>query len=153
MLDPLTAISLASSVVQFTEFGIRLVTGTIELYYSADGANTERSSLEFRITQVRNLANQVMYPLEHNDDDRSPSRHGQVLRELVASCKEIASDLLLVLDNLKVKRPAGPGRKLESFRKAIAAQTPWNKDKIASLDKRLRGVKEAMFDQIQLMMR
>ena len=153
MLDPLTAISLASSVVQFTDFGIRLVAGTIELYYSLDGANADRSSLEFRITQLRNFADQVIYPLEHNDDDRQPSRHEQEARKHAAACKEIASDLLSVLDGLKVKRPAGPGRKLESFRKAVAAQTPWNKDKIASLEKRLRFVQEAMFNHIRAMMR
>lgn len=153
MLDPLTAISLASSVVQFTDFGIRLVIGSIELYYSADGANAERSNLESRITHVRNLANLIIYPLEHSDDEGSQSEHEKVLRELATSCNEIASDLLLVLDGLKVKRAAGPGRKVESFRKAIAAQTPWNKDKIASLEKKLRGVQEGMFNQIQIMMR
>lgn len=124
MLDPLTAISLASSVVQFTGFGIRLATGTIELYYSLDGANAERSSLEFRITQVRNLVDQVVRPFEHNDDDGPPSRHEKELREMTASCKDITSDLLLILESLKVKRPSGLGRKLESFRKAVAAQTP-----------------------------
>ncbi|CAF9936018.1 MAG: hypothetical protein ALECFALPRED_006660 [Alectoria fallacina] len=153
MLDPLTAISLASSVVQFTDFGIKLVTGTIELYVSADGANKERSNFELKITQVRNLADQVLYPLEHNDYDGPPSRDEKVLRELATSCKEIASDLLSVLDNLKVKRPVGLGRKLESLQKAVAALTPWNKDKIASLDKRLRRVQEGMFHRIQFMMR
>lgn len=153
MLDPLTAMSLASSIFQFTDFGIRLVTGTIELYYSTDGVNAERSNLESRITQIRNLADQIVHPLDHNDDDASRYRQEQVLRELAKSCKQIASDLLLVLDGLKVKRPAGPGRKLESFRKVVAAQTPWNKDKIASLDKRLRVVQEGMLNQIQFMMR
>ena len=153
MLDPLTAISLAGSVLQFTDFGIRVVSGTIELYYSADGVNAERSSLEFKTTQVQNLAEQVIYPLEHNDDDGPPSKQEQELKKLATSCKEIASDLLSVLDGLKVKRPAGPGRKLESFRKAVAAQTPWNRDKIASLDKKLRVVREEMFHRIQFMMR
>lgn len=153
MLDPLTAISLASSVVQFTDFGIRLVTGTIELYYSADGANAERSSLESKTTQVRNLADQVIYPLEHDDDDGPSSKHKEELKRLATSCKELASDLLSVLDGLKVKRPAGPGRKFESFRKAVAAQTPGNKDKIASLEKKLRGVREEMFDRVLFMMR
>ena len=88
MLDPLTAISLASSVLQFTGFGIRLVNGTIELHVSADGANKERSNFELEITQVRNLADQVRYPLEHNDDDGPPSRDEKVLRGLATSCKK-----------------------------------------------------------------
>lgn len=59
MLDPLTAISLASSVIQFTDFCIRLVAGSIEVYQSTTGVNSERSNLELKITHVRNLADKV----------------------------------------------------------------------------------------------
>lgn len=153
MLDPLTAVSLASSVVQFTDFGIKLVRGSIELYHSADGVNAERSNLEYRINHVRKLADKINFPLEHNDDDGPTSRDEKELRELAKACKSIATDLLSVLDDLKVKKPAGLGRKWESFQKAAAAQTPHNKNKVAALDKKLHGVREAIFDRIQVMMR
>ena len=152
MLDPLTAISLASSIVQFTDFGIKLVTGTIELYHSADGLSGERSNLEHQINLVHEYAETIIRSSEHNDDDDSASENDKKLGEIAASCKRIASDLLSVLD-LKVKKPAGPGRKWESFRKAVAALTPHNKNKIETLDKRLRLVKEVMLTRIQFMMR
>ena len=152
MLDPLTAISLASAVIQFTNFGIKLVTGSIEVYHSADGANAERSNLEFKSNRVIKLADKIIFP-EHNRNDGPESKDDRQLRELARSSKSIASDLLNVLDELKVKAPASHGRKWESFKKAVAAQTPHNKKKIAELDKRLHIVHQEMFDQIELMMR
>lgn len=153
MLDPLTAISLASSVVQFTDFCIRLVAGSIEVYQSTTGVNSERSNLELKITHVRNLADKVISHLEHNKDDGLASRDGNELRELAEACHRIANDLLSILDDLKVKKPAGPGRKWESFQKSVAAQNPHNKNKIAALDKALHGVQEGILHRVQVMMR
>ncbi|KAK4692709.1 hypothetical protein P7C71_g4548, partial [Lecanoromycetidae sp. Uapishka_2] len=153
MLDPLTAISLASSVIQFTDFGIKLVTESIDLYRSVDRANAETSALEVKITHIRTLADQVIFPLKGKDDDTPASKNEEHLRELAESCKALASDLLAVLDGLKVKKSPGPGRKLESLRKAVEAQIPWNKEKIASLEKKLYGLQNQMFRQIELMMR
>ena len=153
MLDPLTAISLASAVVQFTEFGVKLVTGSIELYHSVDGASAERSNLERNISRVRKLADKIIFPLEQ-DDDLVPSLNDEKeLKELAHSCRMIASDLLSVLDGLKVKSLAGPRRRWEGFQKAVAAQTPHNKNKVAALEKRLHVVQEAIFYHIQVMMR
>ena len=153
MLDPLTAISLASAVVQFTDFGIELVRGSIEVYHSANGVNSERSNLELKITHARKLADSIISPFEHNENDGLASGDGNELRKLAESSKRIANDLLSVLNDLKVKKPAGSGRKLESFRKAVAAQTPHNKNKIAVLEKELLRVQEEMLSSILFMMR
>ena len=153
MLDPLMAISLASSIVQFTDFGLKLVTSTIELYHSADGLSEERSNLEHQTSLVREYAKAIFHSSEYDGDYDPASENEKELRELAGSCEGIASNLLLVLDDLKVKRPAGPGRKSESFRKAVAALTPHNKNKIEALEKRLRSVKDAILNRIQFMMR
>lgn len=147
MLDPLTAINLASSVVQFTDFGIKLIRGSIKLYNTSDGVDADNAELETKIDLARKLAERVMLPFEPT------SRDEEELRELAKSCGLIALDLLSVLHDLKVKKPAGPGRMWESFRKVVAAQTPWNKDKIASLSKRLQILRESIFQQVQVMTR
>ena len=158
MLDPFTAVSLASSVVQFTDFGIKLVIGSIELHNSANGLNAERSNLELKTNHVRKLADKVI-ALEDDEDDedevdgrRTFGRSNQ-LSQLAKACNVIAEDLLSVLDDLKVKKLAGAGRKWESFRKAVTALTPHNKNKIATLETKLRRVQEMIFNEIQLMMR
>ena len=152
MLDPFTAVSLASCVVQFTDFGIKLLVGSIELYYSANGLNAERSNLELKTNHVRKLANKIV-ALEHEDADRPALGSKVQLIHLAGTCILIAKELLSVLDDLKVKKLAGPGRKWESFRKAVAALTPHNKNKIATLETELRRVQDMIFNEIQLMMR
>ena len=151
MLDPFTAVSLASCVVQFTDFGIKLILGSIELYNSANGLNAERSNLEFEINSVRKLADKIIALNEDSDGLLSGRNHR--LSILAKSCNEIAFDLLSVLDDLKVKKLAGPGRKWESFRKAVAALTPHNNKRISNLETSLRRLQEIMFNEIQLMMR
>lgn len=145
-MDPLTAVSLASCVVQFTDFGVKLVSSSIKLYYSADGFDEERS-------QLRNFAEKVALSLVHCEDGKEASNDLRDLRELGETCQKIALELLSVLDGLKVKKPGGASRKWESFQKAVAAQTPWNKGKVALLERRLRSVREEMFQRIQAMMR
>ena len=152
MLDPFTAVSLASSVVQFTDFGIKLVLGSIELHDSASGLSAERSHLELETNHVRKLADKII-DLEHEVAGRRTFGRSNQLSQLAEACKVIAEDLLSVLDDLKVKRLAGAGRKWESFRKAVTALTPHNKNKIATLETELRRVQEMIFNEIQLMMR
>ena len=153
MLDPLTAVSLASCVVQFTDFGIKLVTSGIKLYYSVDGLDTERSDLEYRTTNLRRLADQVVVPRGQFDDSSSMTDDERELVDLATRCQSIATELLMILDGLRVKKPVGASRKWESFQKVVAAQTPWNKDKVASLEKNLRSARQGMFERITLMMR
>ena len=47
----------------------------------------------------------------------------------------------------------GALRKMESFRKAIAYEVPWNKNKRADLIKELRKLRSHVFDRIQGMMK
>ena len=48
-MDPFTAIGLAASIVQFLEFGRKLVSGAVEIYQNVDGATSSNILLE-RIT-------------------------------------------------------------------------------------------------------
>ncbi|KAL6718207.1 hypothetical protein ACLMJK_004295 [Lecanora helva] len=146
MLDPLTAVSLASAIVQLTDFGIRLVEGGIRVYQSADGLQADHSDLDTRVTQLRELTARVIVTDDQSEDSFSN------IKFFARSCHSIASELLAVLDALRVRKPAGIGRKWESFQKAVEAQTPRNKDKIASLEKRLKNARQGMFNEITLMM-
>jgi len=151
MLDRLTAISLASSVVQLTDFGIKLISRSIKLYSSSDGVNADNADLETKIEHARKLAQRVMLAFDNTGEPTS--RDEEELRHLPKSCEVIALDLLSILHDLKVKKPAGPSRVWESFRKVVAAQTPWNKKKIAILSKRLHMLQKSMFQQVHVMMR
>lgn len=62
MLDPLTALSIASSVIQIIDFGCRLVSETQQIYHSASGATkynvTLREITEDIIILETNLSRQ-----------------------------------------------------------------------------------------------
>ena len=153
MLDPLTAISLASSIVQLTDFGIKVVSGSLRLYYSENGLDMEKSNLEGSTSRLRTYNDKVLASVERSGEASSVSGDQKDLIILAQRCREVATDLLLELDSLKVKRPAGLRRKFESAKRAIAAEVPWNKAKRASLESELSKMRLEIFGKIQLIMR
>ena len=153
MLDPLTAISLASSIVQFTDFGIKLLTRAIKIYESNDGLSTELADQERQMTRIRELADMLIIPMELKEIHRTLTNDERELRRLASACKDLAAEVIVVIDGLKLHKAAGSGRKWESFRKSVASQTPWAREKLVTLIARLRSVQESMFQQIQVMMR
>ena len=115
MLDPLTALSLASAVAQLTDFGNKTLKGSIKLYYSANGVDAERSDLEFKIQRLREIADKVKIPLQPDSSREAISSDEEELEHLAESCGRIASDLLSVLDAFKVKNISRSGPKMGEF--------------------------------------
>ena len=152
MLEPLTAISIASAVVQFIDFGSKVVTRSSEIYRSSDGALQENTELENIIREVTKLNEKVLSsrPNPHTDGF---SKDDEATRELVGSCEILANDLLQVLRDLKAQHSGPVGRRWTCLRKAVASQTPWNKDKVQGLERRLNRVKEQIGHRLLVMMR
>ena len=57
MLDPLTSLSLASTVLQLVEFGSELIKEGSELYCSVDGVLSKNIELETITLNLKDLAN------------------------------------------------------------------------------------------------
>ncbi|KAF2628007.1 hypothetical protein BU25DRAFT_410635 [Macroventuria anomochaeta] len=104
-MDPLTAVSLVGTIVQFIDFGSKLVSAGKELYNSASGALEQN----VRITEVTSDLQAICLPLRtasspfSNPNIRgiSPS-HQQALQRLAASCVEVANKLMPVLEGLQI---------------------------------------------------
>ena len=155
MLDPLTAISLSGSILQFVDFGGKIVSGSYEIYRSGKGALQENLEIE-NITKEVNRLNVKILSFR---TDYPPSPHLNALsqddaslRELAQSCKLVADDLLDMLQQLKTRPSSTHSRKWTSFRTAVASQTPWNKDKVLSLEKRLHRIQEHIIRRLTFMM-
>ena len=58
-MDPFTAIGLAASIVQFLEFGRKLVSGAVEIYRNVDGATSSNILLEQITTDLHDLCNEL----------------------------------------------------------------------------------------------
>lgn len=59
-MDPLSALSVAAAVVQFVDYGTRLVSKTRELYKSTQGALTTNIELEAASKRVQYLTTPLM---------------------------------------------------------------------------------------------
>lgn len=60
-MDPFTAISLASAIVQFVDFGTKLIKGGREIYYSTTGSTEENASLETVVSEMRIWSAKLAY--------------------------------------------------------------------------------------------
>ena len=111
-MDPFSALSLASTIVQLVDVGTRVVSAGFELY-SANGifANEE---LETIMNDLTTLCSSLKQP-QNRLSGQVESRSERELIPLSVSCRKLGEELLTVLHNLKVQSPHG---KWQSFRQA-----------------------------------
>jgi hypothetical protein len=129
-MDPLTALGLASNIVQFVDFTSKIISATHSLYRSAAGAKTEHSELEKVAKSLRSLADQATPPSFQKT--KSLSAEDLALIELGELCRGVSDELLCVLQSLKVK---GSKRGWKSFYQALRSE--WKQREIAALQIRL----------------
>jgi hypothetical protein len=98
MMDPLSVISLTSSIVQFVDFGSKLIKGAIEIYSSATSATDENRSLEARIVELRTLSTNLE---SHTNPQQTADESALV--HLATECKILSVQILELLKKIKPK--------------------------------------------------
>lgn len=125
VLDPFTALSVASSVVQFVDFGTKLISKGKEFYQSADGVlsdHAEQAAISSRLAELsKGLSNWI--PISAAGKKFSPVE--EALRETALECMQFADDFTGAIDELRV---TGNHRKWKSFRQAL--KSVWKKEGI-----------------------
>ncbi len=95
IIEVLAAIGLVGNIVQFVDFSRKLISKSIQLYYSYDSALIENVEVEkatkHPITLYKTLED---YPTSSGDE---------VLQKLSLLCLEAANDLLQALGKVKVR--------------------------------------------------
>jgi hypothetical protein len=141
-MDPFTALSLAGNVVQFVDFGIRLVSRGSELYTSATGSLTANDELELVAADLNALTAKLRSSF-NSEQIECFTQEDQIFADSFERiCNEaamIAEELMGDLDKLKVK---GEHRKWKSL--WIALHTAWPNHQAASLERRLSRLREAL---------
>ncbi|OBT75676.1 hypothetical protein VF21_05181 [Pseudogymnoascus sp. 05NY08] len=146
-MDPISAMGCAASVIQFVDFGRKLVSGSLEIYRSADGMSAEHVSIE---DILRGLS-ELIIPLHarsdarlHNVTNANKNRPKEKLsvaeKELNRICKDcddVAQQLLQELDKMRLR---GGHRKWKSFRQALG--NIWNQSQITALEKKLERIQK-----------
>ncbi|OBT57523.1 hypothetical protein VE04_02112 [Pseudogymnoascus sp. 24MN13] len=144
-MDPISAMGCAASVIQFVDFGRKLVSGSLEIYRSADGMSAEHVSIE----DISRGLSELIIPLRARSDtrldnvrnankNRSKEKLSVAEKELNRICKDcddVAQQLLQELDKIRLH---GRHRKWRSFRHALGNM--WNQSQITALEKKLERI-------------
>ena len=111
-MDPLTALGLASNIVQFVDYSSKLISTTRKIYNSASGAKEEYIELELLARNIRELAERAKSGPRTASYVNGAVKETDVLLDLSNQCIEVSSQLLSVLESVKVK---GQHRGWDSF--------------------------------------
>jgi hypothetical protein len=133
MADPLTALSLASNILQLISFASDLISKGHEIYKSVDGKLVEHLELEAVTRSLRDLSRSLIES-KLGDSTKKLSHTDEQLLVLSRHCNVLAGELIDAIQRLKVgeKKTAW-----NSFRQAL--RSVWNEEKIERLSDRLEN--------------
>jgi hypothetical protein len=107
MAESLAAFGLASNIVQFVDFGMKLISYGRELYSSAEGVSKENNTIEKIALDIKLMTQNLA----------SGVNHDEALQGLVTACNKLSHDLLAVLDTLKIDTEKD--RRMEAMKKSL----------------------------------
>jgi hypothetical protein len=148
-LDPLSALSVAASAVQFIDFASKIVSKAKNIHGSAEGAlreNTETETVTIRLQEMADqLENLDLSSTTHGLDDNE-----RRLGEICSECSQITKQLVKRLGGLKVPRETH-NRKWKSFRQAL--KSVWSKREIDDMATKLDGLRSELDTHILVSLR
>ncbi|KAF2647413.1 hypothetical protein K491DRAFT_614642, partial [Lophiostoma macrostomum CBS 122681] len=129
-MDPLSALSIATSIVQFVDFSGRIIFGTWQIYRSPSGLSGDHADLG-EITQT-------LQSLGSKMTSRALSDTVEHERELKVLCDNVNAVAQELLDQANLELPS----KWESCLKAL--QSVWSQQKIHELAQKLDGFRQQL---------
>ncbi|KAN0093480.1 hypothetical protein V8E51_016664 [Hyaloscypha variabilis] len=126
-MDPLSALGVAASIVQFIQFGSSITSQALEIYKSSEGSSADNFECENASKRLRELCNGL----------KNTGCYGVALKKICEGCLEVAEELETLLGKLRLNETAENGtlRKWRSFRQAL--KSIWSLDSIERLKRRL----------------
>lgn len=156
-MDPLNALSLAGTLIQFVDFGSKLFSGAKSLYKSANGALAVNDELELIASDSNAVLSKLQaYARSPNDSVVESDAVAQVAQDDFQNvCDEaarVAAEVLERLQSLKVDGKAeGYRRMWASLSHAI--KSAWSHEEILALQQRLKNLKNALETRVLLSFR
>ena len=95
-MDPVTAISFASSILTFIDFSWNLITGAREVYKSTAGTTSENAHISTVIDDLQDITEALTADVE------GKTKHKKGLCKLADNCQDLSQDLSKILEKLKV---------------------------------------------------
>ncbi|PMD46947.1 hypothetical protein L207DRAFT_560602 [Hyaloscypha variabilis F] len=137
-MDPLTAFSVAGTVIQFVDFGMKLISTTAELYWSADGALAVNKELDMAITDLSSVGKKLSHQGSLGPD----------IEEICTKTDALATELLKKLEGLKVR---GRNRVWTSFHQAVKAA--WSHEELDRLKERMETLRRVLDTNVLVSLR
>lgn len=138
-MDPLAAISFAGTVVQFVDFGTKILKGTREIYSSMSGTLRPNEELDLVLTDLSSSIEQLRHPPRISDGSSNVTEDQNALDALCEACLTVAKDLQKGLNELKGGGKLG---KYDSLRYAM--RSAWTESRRKELLERLDYMREAL---------
>ena len=133
-MDPLTALSVAGTVVQFVDFAWELFTDGRELYKSSTGALAVNDEMELITTTFQAVVTKLH--ITDNGVSLGVKDERQLrIEKIRAQAEQIAGELIKLLNKLKIKSKNDKHRAWQSVKQVIKSAA--SKEEIADLEKRL----------------
>ena len=132
-MDPLTALSVAGTIVQFVDFGTKILSRTHELYKSPDSTITVNQDLDLVATDIFQLSQKLCVPARAETEDEP------MLRKLCVASSDIATELTTRLNGLRVQ---GKHQKWRSFQQAI--NSVWSERDVKELTRRMSTIRDSV---------
>lgn len=145
-MDPLTAVSLAGTIVQFVDFSSKIVSKGYHLYTSGEGSLPENERLNYVTSDLKALSMR----LKHHDRLGCSTKDEQALEDMASRCSAISDELLAKLEKLRVSKNA-KHRRWKSFRQAL--KSVWSKEDLDRLAATLREYRDQLEFHILLSLR
>ena len=128
----MTAVSLASAVVQFVDFSCKIVSKSKQLNAAARGGGMEANNSEIVTRDLLKLSENMKEKLSHAVGDESPSEDDQALEEICTRCIGVSETLLARLEKLKVQQGDGKWRLTLQ-----ATRSVWSEKELDELSRQL----------------
>lgn len=135
-MEPLIALSLAGNILQFIHTTRQLISTTRDIVDK--GRKKEHLELELIARDLQERADRITVPVPASSATGEDG-NDQSLLHLGTQCKSIATELLAVLEKLKLRKG---GNRWDSFLQVL--KTEWKSSEIDALRQRLERIAEAV---------
>jgi hypothetical protein len=146
-MDPLSALSVAGTIVQFVDFGSKLLKEGRGFYNSPSGALASNQELEIITTALQSVVTKLRQSIGSSEVSAlltdAEHEHQLSFYQICDGAATVAEEPLAKLKGLKVQ---GKRRKWDSLQKAVKSM--WSKQEVEDLVKRLSTFKEALNTQL-----
>ncbi|KAI9767609.1 MAG: hypothetical protein M1839_004466 [Geoglossum umbratile] len=129
-MDPITALTIASTIVTFVDFATKIVTGTYQVYNSVSGTTEENAHIDTIISDLREVTDDL-------DSDL----------ELASKCEKLSGELLCLLENLAASGNHSTWKSLK-----VKIMSMHKEKEVARIEKRLGDYRSQILLRLTLIL-